>query len=162
MNIKSLFPLALLLSSMVGCGPLIYRTHPVEMLNQIERNPGAHLGELYAFKGRVIQARQSWGRLVFQMIVSDYSTPYGGPSLVVRFTNTKLPIARDHDVSVLGRITGKASGKNAFGGTVTAVSMDAVAVFDRTAERVGWLGKEEELFQRWRSGELFAPSSDIK
>ena len=66
MNIKSVFLLALLFSSTVDCGPLIYRSHPVEMLTQIGRNAAAHLREPFAPERRVIQVEQSWMSTVGQ------------------------------------------------------------------------------------------------
>ena len=58
-----------------------------------------------------------------------------------------------------GRMGPAISGKNAFGATVSSVSMDALAVYDQTAGRIGWLTEAEELNEQWKSGELFAPGS---
>ena len=70
---------------------------------------------------------------------------------------TNVPVARDHEVTVLGRVGPAISGKNAFGGTVTSVSMDAIAVMDRTAGLIGRVAGSDEIYDEWKSGELFAP-----
>ena len=80
-----------------------------------------------------------------------------GPSLMVLYRATTIPVARGHEVRVLGRMGPAVSGTNAFGAEVTVVSMDAIAVWDVTAGRVGWLLEEEDTYRAWKSGALFAP-----
>ena len=132
-----------------------YRTSSVETLNQIERNPARYTSELYAFRGRVIRAAEERGQLVFQMITYDYSTQFGGPSLIVVYPGTKIPVVRDHKVRVLGKIGPAVSGTNLFGGVVSSVTMNAIAVYDVTAGQVGWLSDYEDTYHEWESGALF-------
>ncbi|MCH8342394.1 MAG: hypothetical protein IH983_00215 [Planctomycetes bacterium] len=145
--------------ALCGCtASASYRTFSVETLNQIERNPARYTNKLYAFQGRVIQAAEEGGKLVFQMITYDDSTQFGGPSLIVVYPDTKIPVVKDHKVRVLGKIGPAVSGTNLFGGVVSSVTMNAIAVRDVTARQVSWLTDYEDTFHQWKSGALFKPS----
>ena len=155
-----IWPLALI--ALAGCSTT-YRTYPrtfpAETLNEIEQNPNRYLDDLYAFQGRVIRGAQEdeAGRLVFQMIVKDDEGNIAEPLLTVYYRGTDFPVARDHHIKVLGRMSYAMPAMNEFGIEVVSVSMNAIAVWDMTAGRVGWLRESEETYRAWKSGELFAP-----
>ncbi len=154
-------PILAIVLALCGCTASYtarYRTSSVETLNQIERNPARYTSKLYAFRGRVIRAAEERGQLVFQMITYDYAHQFGGPSLIVVYPNTNIPVVKDHEVKVLGKIGPAVSGTNLFGGVVSSVTMNAIAVWDVTAVRVSWLTDYEDTFHQWESGALFKPS----
>ena len=144
--------------SITGCMvPETHRTFSKDRLSQIARSPSRHAGQLYAFQGRVISATEEDGLLAFQMLAADHRRDFGGGSLFVMTTLTSLPVARDHDVRVLGRSGGSLEGTNAFGGSVSSITMKAIAIWDMTANRIAWDDSEEDTYRKWESGELFAP-----
>lgn len=151
---KFLIFLSILLLS--GC--LTYRTHSKSLLNQIDKNPSRYTGQLFAFNGRVIQASETNNKIVFQMIAQDYSDDFGGGSITIVYESGNTSIARDHDVKVLGKIGNVIEGKNLFGGTVSSITMHAIAVWDTTAGKVFWLKAHDDTYRKWKSGELFSPT----
>lgn len=141
--------LSLVCVAQSGCAS--FRTHRADDLRRIAVNPEAHRGELWAFYGRVIDAREDSTGLTIQMIVED-SPQFPGTLLVAHFPARldRAYVVRGDNVSVLGRIKARVRGTNAFGGVSEGVGMDAIAV------NRAYLPKEEETYRAWESGTLFS------
>lgn len=141
-----------------GCIPASYRTHSRSLIYQIEKNPSRYMNQTLAFEGRVIQASESKNRIIFQIIAQNYPNDFGGSAITVVYENGNTTIARNHNVKVLGKIGNTIEGENAFGAKITSITMQAIAVWDITAERVSWLKEHEGVYKKWSSGKLFAPT----
>ena len=137
------------------------RTFQNRTLYQIEKNPSKHIGKLYAFQGEVLQAQESNSEIVFQMLTKDYRGSYDyGPSLTVLFNRPNTPIVRKSWVKVLGYIGPAIEGRNAFGASVSSLTVKAIAV--TVDGHIYYSTKDEATVEQWRSGELFAPKSSVQ
>lgn len=132
-----------------GCSS--FQTHAARDLRAIARNPEAHRGQMYAFYGRVIDASENATGLTLQMVVED-SPQIPGELLVAHFPARGTKVARGDNAKVLGRITSRVRGPNAFGGVAEGVGMDAIAV---RAAGGGYLPSEEDSYRAWERGTLF-------
>ncbi|MBN2592578.1 MAG: hypothetical protein JXA81_03645 [Sedimentisphaerales bacterium] len=74
-------------------------------------------------------------------------------SLFVSYPSGKTTVADGHNVKVLGYIREPAVGKNVFGARVGSLVMDAIALYDSFTRYPFWLSRDEELFNKWRTGE---------
>lgn len=146
------------------------KTFDKDVLYYIERNPAKYKGELYAFRGEVIQASESDDTIVFQMLTKNpvelkyYSglrewswvnpdDDSFGPSLTVVFNQSEPPIIRNSIVTVLGYIGESIEGINAFGIPVSSLTMKGIAVV--VDKKIYYFNKDKEIIENWRSGELF-------
>ncbi len=141
---------------LVGCGGGGYRFHSKDVLLQIEKNPEKYKGGLYAFQGEVIQAGESKGITMFQLLVSEGTYDFNGVSLMVAFNGNAATIVKEHDVRVLGYIGEIMVGQNAFGGTIAMPTMVAAAAWDLTSGQVYWNNEYKNVYDKWASGELFS------
>jgi hypothetical protein len=162
-----------------------FRTHGTDQLRYIEKNPNKYAGMLFAFQGEVIQAQELNGGIVFQILTKDYYSYDFGPSLAVFFKQSNTSIIKGSFVTVLGRIGSPIEGRNAFGATVSSVTMEAIAVRTlspsiyninrygrhgdaqlesamQTMSTLYYLPKDEATVKQWQSGELFSPKKPDK
>ena len=130
--------LILALSVIGGCAyqePTPYQIFGIQKFYEIKRNPKPHVGKLYAFGGRVINADRKENQVTFEILVQDYdpgSDSYitSNSSLLVFYPSGKTTIADGHHVKVLGYIREPAVGKNVFGANVSSLAVDAIALYD--------------------------------
>ena len=143
-----------------GCEPYQaspekYKVFDKDVLYHIEKNPRKHIGELYAFQGRVLQAHESDSGIVFQMLTGNWPGSYRtGPSLIVYFGRSDTPVIEESWVEVLGHIGHPMEGQNIFGGHVSTLTMDAIAV--GVGDTYYYYRKDEAVIEQWKSGELFS------
>lgn len=156
---KILLVLALLIVG--GCGrlePVRYQTLGIKKFRQIKGNPKRHVGELYAFAGRVTNAERTLDRVSFQLLVQNRIQGMGeqvandGPLTVV-YPAGDTTVADGHQIKVLGYVREPDVGRNVFGVTVGSFTLDAVAVYDAFAQYSFSLSGYEELFEKWKTGE---------
>ena len=155
--------LVLALSGICGCAyqePKPYQVFGIQKFLEIKRNPKSRVGKLYAFGGRVINADKKENQVTFEILVQDYdpdSDSYitSNSSLPVFYPSGKTTVADGHHVKVLGYIREPAVGKNVFGTNVSSLVMDAVALYDSFTRYPFWLSRDEELFNKWKTGEPF-------
>jgi hypothetical protein len=113
---------------------------------------------LYAFAGRVINADQTQGKIVFQILVQNRIAGPGeelageGPLTVV-YPGDETTVAESHQVKVLGYMRRPETGKDLFGKTVTALTMDAIAIYDYFTGYQFHIDRAEALFDKWKTGE---------
>lgn len=156
---KTLLLLALFVTA--GCthpAPTRYQVLSIRKFRQIRNAPTWHAGRLYAFAGRVINAEQTQGQIVFQILVQNRIAGPGeeligeGPLTVV-YPGDETTVAETHQVKVLGYMRRPETGKDLFGKTVTALKMDAIAVYDYFTGYEFYVDGEEALFNKWKTGE---------
>jgi hypothetical protein len=162
--------LILALSAISGClypEPKPYQIFGVQKFQEIKRNPKPHIGKLYAFGGRVINADKKEDQITFEMRVQDYDsssdsyiTSYN--SLLVVYPSGKTTVADGHHVKVLGYIREPAVGENVFGAKVSSLVLDAIAVYDSFTRYPFWLSHHEEIFNKWKTGEPFTAQETRK
>ena len=153
--------LILVLSIISGCmypEPKPYQVFGIQKFYEIKRNPKPHVGRLYAFGGRVINLDKQENQITFEMLVQEYdsnSDTYitSNSSLLVSYPSGRTTVADSHHVKVLGYIREPAVGKNVFGARVSSLVMDAIALYDSFTRYPFWLSMDEELFNKWRTGE---------
>jgi starvation-inducible outer membrane lipoprotein len=153
----------LALSVISGCSypdPTPYQVFGIQKFQEIKRNPKSHAGKLYAFGGRVINADKKENQITFELFVQEYdpgSDSYitSNSSLLVVYPSGKTTVADDHHVKVLGYIRQPAVGKNVFGANVSSLVLDAIAIYDSFTRYPFWLSRDEELFNKWKTGEPF-------
>jgi hypothetical protein len=153
--------LVLVLSIISGCAypdPTPYQIFGIQKFQEIKRNPKRYVGKLYAFGGRVINANKKENQITFELLVQDYdpsSDSYitSDSSLLVFYPSGKTTVADDHHVKVLGYIREPAVGKNVFGANVSSLAVDAIALYDSFTRYPFWLSRDEELFNKWKTGE---------
>lgn len=137
--------------------PYPYQTK--RQLAEIEADPTAHQGKLYAFQGRVVSARKTDRGWVVQILTKDsYPTSIEplGPSLIGVFPSDSARFAEGDHVQLLGYIGQPISGRNAFGGLTSAVTMRVVAARNQTIAYAWWLNEAQSLYLQWEDGTLFA------
>lgn len=158
--------LVLALSVAAGCShpePERYETFGIGKFRQIRSNPERHVGRLYAFAGRVVNAEQTREKVSFQMLVQDRIADVGerlaseGP-LVVVYPAPDTTIADNHQVKVLGYVRHPDVGENVFGATVSSFKLDAIAMYDTFTQYPFWLAGNEELHDKWKTGDPSAES----
>ncbi len=155
--------LILALSVISGCSyqePKPYQIFGIQKFYEIKRNPKSHVGKLYAFGGRVINADRKENQVTFEILIQEYdprSDSYitSNSSLLVSYPSGKTTVADDHYVKVLGYIRQPAVGKNVFGANVSSLVLDAIAMYDSFTRYPFWLSRDEELFNKWKTGEPF-------
>jgi len=155
--------LVLALSVISGCTysePKPYQIFGIQKFLEIKRNPKSQVGKLYAFGGRVINADKKENQITFEILIQDYdpgSDSYitSNSSLLVFYPSGKTTVADDHYVKVLGYIREPAVGENVFGAKVSSLVLDAIALYDSFTRYPFWLSRDEELFNKWKTGEPF-------
>ena len=155
--------LGLVLLVIGGCvhpDPTPYQTFGIQKFYEIKRNPKPHVDKLYAFGGKVINTYKQKNQITFEMLIQEYdrgSDDYitSNSSLLVVFPSGKNTVADGHHVKVLGYIRQPAVGRNVFGAKVSSLVLDAVALYDSFTQYPFWLSRDEELFNKWRTGEPF-------
>ena len=153
--------LVLALSIISGCSypePTPYQIFGIQKFYEIKRNPKLHVGKLYAFGGRVINADRKDNQITFEILVQEYdsnSDNYitSNSSLLVSYPSGKTTVADDHHVKVLGYIREPAVGRNVFGANVSSLVLDAIALYDSFTRYPFWLSRDEVLFNKWKTGE---------
>jgi len=156
--------LVLVLSVISGCSypdPTPYQVFGIQKFYEIKRNPKPHVGKLYAFGGRVISADKQENQITFEMLIQEYDRGSDGyitsnSSLLVVYPSGKTTIADGHHVKVLGYIREPAVGENVFGKKVSSLVLDAIALYDSFTRYPFWLSRDEELFNKWKTGEPLA------
>ena len=162
--------LVLALSVLSGCAyqePKPYQIFGIQKFYEIKRNPKTHFDKLYAFGGRVVNADRKEDRITFEILIQEYdsgSDSYitSNSSLLVSYPSGKTTVADDHQVKVLGYIRQPAVGKNVFGANVSSLVLDAIALYDSFTRYPFWLGRDEELFNKWKTGEPFTAGETQK
>ena len=156
---KTLLVLALLMIG--GCShpdPTPYQVFGIQKFYEIKRNPKRHVGKLYAFGGQVINVDKKDNQITFGMLVQE-SDPgsddfiNSNSSLLVVYPSGKTTVADSHHVKILGYIREPVIGKNVFGANVSSLVLDAIALYDSFTRYPFWLSKDEELFNKWKTGE---------
>jgi hypothetical protein len=133
-----------------------YKTFSKETLNQILKNPQKYRGKLYALEGDVIQASESENTITFQIRVADPFKDFDlGETLIVSYPSSETSVVKEHTVMVMGYIGSDITGKNIFGGTISTVIMEAIAIFDYKTQTTYSLVKHKGTVDKWISGELF-------
>ncbi|MHC4205546.1 MAG: hypothetical protein ACYSTT_12910 [Planctomycetota bacterium] len=153
--------LVLALSVIGGCSypdPTPYQVFGIQKFYEIKRNPKPHAGKLYAFGGNVINTYKKDNQITFEMLIQEYdrgSDDYisSNSSLFVVYPGGGTTVADGHHVKVLGYIREPAVGENVFGAKVSSLVLDAIALYDSFTRYPFRLGKDEELFNKWRTGE---------
>lgn len=162
---KILLVLVLLIAG--GCGrlePVRYQTFGIKKFRQIKGNPKRHVGELYAFAGRVTNAERTLDRVSFQLLVQNRlqdtieQVANDGPLTVV-YPAGNTTVTDGHQVKVLGYVRKPDVGRNVFGVTVGSFTLDAIAVYDAFTQYSFSLSGYEELFEKWKTGESLASKS---
>jgi starvation-inducible outer membrane lipoprotein len=156
--------LVLALSVISGCmypDPTPYQVFGIQKFYEIKRNPQRHTGKLYAFGGNVINTYRKDNQITFEMLIQEYdrgSDSYinSNSSLLVVYPSGKTTVADGHHVKVLGYIREPAVGENVFGAKVSSLVLDAIALYDSFTRYPFWLSGEEEIFNKWRTGEPLA------
>jgi starvation-inducible outer membrane lipoprotein len=149
------------LSVISGCvyqEPKPYQIFGIQKFYEIKKNPKPHVGKLYAFGGRVINADRKDDQITFEILIQEYdsnSDSYitSNSSLLVSYPSGKTTVADGHHVKVLGYIREPAVGENVFGAKVSSLVLDAVALYDSFTRYPFWLSRDEELFNKWKTGE---------
>lgn len=162
--------LVLALSIVSGCmypEPTPYQIFGIQKFQEIKRNPKPHVGRLYAFGGRVINADKKENQIAFEMLVQDYdpgSDSYitSESSLLVVYPSGRTTVADGHHVKVLGYIREPAIGENVFGVKVSSLVLDAIAVYDSFTRYPFWLSRYEAVFNKWKTGEPFTKQETQK
>ncbi len=162
--------LVLALSVVIGCAhpePTRYQIFGIKRFRQIKNNPKRHLGRLYAFGGRVINAEEAQNRTTFEILVQDDVPISGrrvttGGSLLVVYPGGGTTVADGHQVKVIGYIRGPEVGKNVFGTTISSVKLDAIAMYDSFTQYPFWLTREQTLFEKWKTGEPLTENPQIR
>lgn len=155
--------LVLALSVISGCAyqePKPYQIFGIQKFLEIKSNPKPHVGKLYAFGGLVINADKKENQITFEILIQEYdssSDSYitSNSSLLVFYPRGKTTVADDHHVKVLGYIREPAVGKNVFGVNVSSLALDAIVLYDSFTRYPFWLRRDEELFNKWKTGEPF-------
>jgi len=153
--------LILTISIISGCmypDPTPYQVFGIQKFYEIKRNTKPHVGKLYAFGGNVINTYKKDDQITFEMLIQEYdqgSDSYinSNSSLLVVYPSGRTTIANGHHVKVLGYIREPAVGENVFGKKVNSLVMDAVALYDSFTRYPFWLSRDEELFNKWKTGE---------
>ena len=146
----------------LGCAspiPTSYPTHPASMLLAIETDTLKYWGHEYAFRGQVLQADQRSDGWRIHMTVGGSTR---GRSLVAVFPRTRqgvLLAGPGDSVSVLGTVQDRVTMRNALGGAVVAVYIEATGVVNHTRGIVVSEPDMQASFGRWKSGTLPKASS---
>jgi len=152
--------LVLALSVICGCAyqePTPYQIFGIQKFLEIKRNPKTHVGELYAFGGRVINADKTENQITFELLIQDYDP--GSDSYIT--SNSSLLVFYPSG-KTLGYIREPAVGKNVFGANVSSLVLDAIALYDSFTRYPFWLSRDEELFNKWKTGEPFTSGETRK
>lgn len=89
-------------------------------------NPDEHVGDEVDITGQLLDNPEQRGdEVAFQMWADPVKIDW---STIVRTDEAAIDLRTDDYVHVRGKVTGSFEGENAFGGTVTAVGVDADAV----------------------------------
>jgi len=155
--------LVLAMSIISGCmypEPTPYQIFGIQKFYEIKRNPKPHVGKLYAFGGRVINADKKDNQIIFEILIQEYDPGSDGyitsnSSLLVFYPSGKTTVADGHHVKVLGYIREPAVGENVFGAKVSSLVLDAIALYDSFTRFPFWLSRDEVLFNKWKTGEPF-------
>lgn len=150
--------LALLLS---GCS-LPYPTHDVSVLRSIEKRPDESAGAILAFRGDVIEVRETSTCTQIQVIVGQSFSEYRadlGDVLFCEFPRRSSVIKGD-SISVLGTPSGMVFGENMFGGSVRALRFDTYAVVG--PQKAEWMRERDAEFKAWEAGTIFKPGTVIE
>lgn len=156
---KTLF--LLVLSTVCGCThpePTRYQILDIEQFRQIKENPKRHSGRLCAFGGRAINTEKTLKQVTFQLLIQNYISNserniFTGGTLSVIYPGPETTVADGHQVKVLGYLREPAVGKDLFGTTVSALKLDAIAIYDSFTQFEFRLNGYEELFNKWKTGE---------
>ena len=162
--------LILALSVISGCAypePTLYQVFGIQKFQEMKRNPKPRVGKLYAFGGSVINADRKENQITFEILVQEYdlgSDSYitSNSSLLVFYPSGKTTVADGHHVKVLGYIRQPAVGKNVFGANVSSLVLDAIALYDSFTRYPFWLSRDEDLFNKWKTGEPFTSGETQK
>ncbi len=162
-----------------------YNVIKKDVLYHIEKNPSKYHGSLVAFYGRVIQATETNEETILQLLTKNkgwyskgfYDSKLGihlgagyiepsatsfGPSLIVTFRKTNIPVAKTSYIKVLGYIGPTIEGYNVFGASVSSLTMAAIAIaipgdtYFMEEDTVYYQEEDEELIKQWKSGELIS------
>ena len=156
---KMLFVLGI--AVLAGCtypDPTGYRVFGVQKLRQVKQNPKRYADKLLAFGGLVTETEERQDQTAFRMLVQDSPSAEAGDAsgdtaLFVAYPSTRTTVAKGHYVKVLGYICEKAVGKSVLGENVSSLTLDAVAVYDTFTRYAFRLSPDEELFQKWQTGQ---------
>lgn len=137
---------------MAGCSAQRgYATHDQQAYYRIMSDPTAHSGELYATSGLVLglEKRAEGGTEFFV-------DGFGGRGVYAKFPGRTLDLALGDSVSVLFRPIGTVDGTNKFGGPMTTMRVEAVAVRLNYTDTVVVSPGYEAKASAWQAGTLFA------
>ena len=144
--------------------PTRYQIFDINKFRQIRNEPDRYVGKLYAFAGTVVNAEQTRRKVSFQLLVQDRIADIGerlpsdGPLIVV-YPAPDTTIADNHQVKVLGYISGPDVGENVLGTTVSSFKLNAVAMYDTFTQYPFWLAGYEDLYNKWKTGDPLSDST---
>jgi len=154
MKISYAYAAIILATALAGCAsgpsPYPYSTDR-DTIFAIQMRPSAYAGSTTAFRGRVLQSDLDSGILTFQMLHK-----YTDESILVSYRSGPegCPIYEGDDVSVLGAITGVDIGRNAIGGVVKSIEIEAYAIVSHTKGHCWFLTSREKEFRTWEAGQM--------
>lgn len=97
-----------------------------ENYNELVSDPDAHVGAKVDITGQLLEAPEvDGGRIGFQMWADPENIDW---NTVVFAEDTNVDLQTDDYAHVVGTVQGAVEGENAFGGTVTAVEVEATEV----------------------------------
>jgi hypothetical protein len=139
--------------AMMGCaaGPGRFATHDQQAYLRIMSDPTGHSGELYATSGLVLglEKRAEGGTEFFV-------DGFGGRGVYAKYPAGQLDLTLGDSVSVLFRPLGTIDGVNKFGGPLTKMKVEAVAIRRNYTDSVIVLPGYESKAAAWQAGTLFA------
>ncbi len=143
----------------MGPGGFAYQN--TELLARIEADPEAYEGNLHIFGGRVIAVDRSPQGTVVQIMTQSRAKRYEyGPSLVGMIAHGKIVATSGDTVAMLGYMVGRVNGRNAFGGSTSAVTMRVIGFYNEAIGGYYTVGDDDEedaLVEHWATGTMSVP-----
>lgn len=123
------------------------------MLREYEKNPDMWKPYVTSVEGKVLSVQESGQGCIAQLIVENQK------NVVIFWPLTRMPnVVEGTYLKVLGTVSGRTSGTNAFGGTVTALTFQGYAYaadWFLTNASTQYVPGRKELFDKWAEGSLF-------
>lgn len=142
-----------------GCGATNFPTHDVTVLRSIQKNPAAHSGSLFAFRGEVTDVRERNNSTRMNVAVGRYFGQHSadiGETMVVVFPGTTSIVSGDR-VRVLGS---PAAYGNLVDDAFGLVPFEAHAI---CSDQGCWATDSKRAeFDAWKAGTIFKPGTVIE
>lgn len=137
-----------------------FETHArLGMLREFEKNPDMWKPYVTSIEGTVLSVRESRDGCIVQLFVE------GQKNVVVYWPGESMPGVNERSLlKVLGRVQGRTSGTNAFGGAISALtfecygySVDWLSTYGQT----NFVSVRKAVFEKWADGSLFARETPV-